>query len=217
MYCRESLRSLGPFFYTELKSFFFKKEVRLFAYTVPFGRLRYIFEQEFRDKFLQYFNERNMDGRPIPRIVRDYIYQRAEDVPALSSFGTELDNFDVENTVNARLLHNNFGQPTKCHDFNVTIGAHRKGVASFDVINTLNISAMSYGAINWKAAESLSNGAAGVNFVNTGEGGFGPHGVAGNDTVFQFGTGKIGAGESVTLNDGRKTRKHVIGKCILVT
>ncbi len=104
----------------------------------PLGRIRYIFEQEFRDKFLQYFNERNIDGRPIPRIVRDYIYQRAKDVAAISSFGSELDNSDVENTVNARLLHNNFGQPSKCNDFKSTIGEHRKEVKPFDVINTMN-------------------------------------------------------------------------------
>jgi len=34
----------------------------------PLGRMRYVFEQEFRDKFLQYFNERNTDGRPIPEL-----------------------------------------------------------------------------------------------------------------------------------------------------
>lgn len=173
----------------------------------PMGRARYIFEQEFRDKFLQYFNERNMDGRPIPRIVRDYIYQRAKNVPAISSFGSELDNFDVENTVNARLLHNNFGQPSECTEYRVTVGGQREGVRPFDVLNTMNVSAMSYGSLNWKAAEALSNGAKDVAFVNTGEGGYGPHGVAGNDTVFQIGTGKFGVGDSVTLPGGKTTRK----------
>lgn len=201
------LTIIGGLLLYGFEEFFLQKRSTIVRIYGPLGRLRYLFEMEFRDKFLQYFNERNTDGRPIPRIVRDYIYQRAKDVPALSSFGTELDNFDVENTVNARLLHNNFGQPSKCHEFRVTVGEHRKEVAPFDVINTMNVSAMSYGAINWKSAESLSNGAAGVAFVNTGEGGFGPHGVGGNDTVFQLGTGKFGAGETVTLDDGTETRK----------
>ena len=190
-----------------IKELFLQKHHSIVRIYGPLGRLRYIFEQEFRDKFLQYFNERNIDGRPIPRIVRDYIYQRSKDVPALSSFGTELDNFDVDNTVNARILHNNFGQPSDCNEFSLTIGEKREEIKPFDVINTINISAMSYGAINWKAAESLSNGAKDVAFVNTGEGGFGPHGVAGNDTVFQLGTGKFGAGESVTLSGGKQSRK----------
>ncbi|MGF1670676.1 MAG: glutamate synthase-related protein [Balneolaceae bacterium] len=197
----------GGFILYGIEELFLQKKSTIVRIYGPLGRLRYIFEQEFRDKFLQYFNERNMDGRPIPRIVRDYIYQRAKDVPAISSFGTELDNFDVENTVNARLLHNNFGQPAHCREFKVTVGEHRKAIRPFDVINTLNISAMSYGALNWKAAESLSNGAAGVAFVNTGEGGFGPHGVAGNDTVFQIGTGKFGVGKKIILDDGTETRK----------
>lgn len=198
---------IGALLLYGLEELYLQKHHAIVRIYGPFGRLRYIFEQEFRDKFLQYFNERNTDGRPIPRIVRDYIYQRSKDVPALSSFGTELDNFDVENTVNARILHNNFGQPADCREFSVTIAGNRKGIRHFDVINTMNISAMSYGAINWKAAEALSNGSKGVAFVNTGEGGFGPHGVAGNDTVFQLGTGKFGAGETATLPGGKQTRK----------
>ncbi|MFU8813607.1 MAG: glutamate synthase-related protein, partial [Balneolaceae bacterium] len=198
---------IGALAFYGIEELFLQRRSAIVRIYGPLGRVRYIFEQEFRDKFLQYFNERNMDGRPIPRVVRDYIYQRAKDVAAISSFGSELDNFDVENTVNARLLHNNFGQPAECNDFKVTIGEHRTGVKPFDVINTMNVSAMSYGSLNWKAAESLSNGANGVAFVNTGEGGYGPHGVAGNDTVFQIGTGKFGVGESVTLNGGTQTRK----------
>jgi len=73
----------------------------------PFGRLRYLFENVFRDKYLQYFNETNTDGRPIPKIVRDYIYQKAKGYKSMSSFGTELDIYDSENTTYARILHRN--------------------------------------------------------------------------------------------------------------
>lgn len=163
----------------------------------PMGRLRYLFETEFRDKFLQYFNERNMDGRPIPRIVRDYIYQKAKTIKPLTSFGTELDNYDPENTTGARILHYNFGgepegEETPAH-FEVVIGEHREGVRPFVVHNTLNVSGMSFGSINQRSCEALSLGAKGVAYVNTGEGGYGPHGIAGNDVVFQLGTGKFGA------------------------
>jgi glutamate synthase domain-containing protein 2 len=172
----------------------------------PVGRLRYIFEAEFRDKYLQYFNETDKDGRPIPRIVRNYVYQKAHGVLSLTSFGTELDTFDINNTIHARLLHSNFGPVKKPGTFEVEIGTKREGVRPFIVHNTLNVSAMSYGSINRKAAETISIGAKGVAYVNTGEGGYGPHGVAGNDVVFQIGSGKFGVGDTATLPDGTPTR-----------
>lgn len=163
----------------------------------PVGRLRYLFEREFRDKFLQYFNETNTDGRPIPRIVRDYVYQTSKGIKPLASFGTELDNFDYESTPSARVLHYNFGDAVAPPSFEVEIGAHRENVRTFVVRNVVNVSGMSYGSINWKAAECISIGARDTAFVNTGEGGYGPHGVAGNDVVFQIGTGKFGCGRSL--------------------
>ena len=171
----------------------------------PLGRLRYVFENVFRDKYLQYFNETNTDGRPMPKIVRDYIYQKAKGVKSLTSFGTELDIYDPENTANTRLLHSNFGitsEPT----YGVTVGKHRKNVRPFKIKNSINISAMSYGAINYRAAECLSLGAKDVAYVNTGEGGCGPHAVAGNDVIWQLGTGKFGAGKDATLPNGEATR-----------
>ena len=174
----------------------------------PFGRARYIVEDLVRDKYLQYFNETNTDGRPIPKIVRDYIYQKAHDVKALSSFGTELDNYDIENTANARILHRNFpGKVDHNGSYAVEIGAGRDGVQPYTVKNVLNISAMSFGSLNYRACEAMSIGSKDLCYVNTGEGGFGPHGCSGNDVVFQMGTGKFGVGDSVTLDDGTPTRK----------
>jgi glutamate synthase domain-containing protein 2 len=171
----------------------------------PIGRLRYIFEDVFRDKYLQYFNETNTDGRPMPKIVRDYIYQKAKGLKSLSSFGTELDIYDPENTAYTRLLHANFGAHTN-PSYGVTVGEHRENVKPFKIVNTMNISAMSYGALNYRAAECLSLGAKDVAFVNSGEGGVGPHAVAGNDVIWQLGTGKFGAGKEATLPNGTPTR-----------
>lgn len=179
-----------------LKELFIQDDHAIVRIYGPFGRLRYIFENLFRDKYLQYFNESNTDGRPMPRIVRDYVYQKAHDVKAFSSFGTELDNFDFDNSVHGRLLHRNFPGQFDDPNFLVTIGEKRKGVRPFAVRNTVNVSAMSYGSINYRSAESLSIGAKGVAYVNTGEGGYGPHGVAGNDVVFQLGTAKFGVGDN---------------------
>ncbi len=172
----------------------------------PLGRIRYLFEDTFRDKYLQYFNESNTNGRPIPRIVRDYIYQKAKAIKPIASFGTELDDFDFENTAQSHLLHRNFPGSVKKASYEVVIGEKREGVRPFTVKNSINVSAMSYGSINWKAAECISIGAKDVAYVNTGEGGYGPHGVAGNDTVFQIGTGKFGIGKEGVLNDGTPAR-----------
>ena len=172
----------------------------------PLGRIRYIFENVFRDKYLQYFNETNTDGRPIPKIVRDYIYQKSKGVKALSSFGTELDIYDTENTTLARLLHRNFPAEVKSMSYEAIAGEKRPGVKPFIIKNTINVSGMSFGAINHRACETLSLGAKNVAYVNTGEGGYGPHGVAGNDVVWQIGTGKFGAGKHSTLSNGEATR-----------
>lgn len=172
----------------------------------PLGRIRYLFEDTFRDKYLQYFNESNTNGRPIPRIVRDYIYQKAKAIIPIASFGTELDEFDFENTARSHILHRNFPGTVKKASYEVIIGEKRNDVRPFKVKNTINVSAMSYGSINWKAAECISIGAKDVAYVNTGEGGYGPHGVAGNDTVFQIGTGKFGVGKEGVLNDGTPAR-----------
>lgn len=172
----------------------------------PFGRVRYLFEDTFRDKYLQYFNESNTNGRPIPRIVRDYIYQKAKDLKPFAGFGTELDEFDLENTAQSHILHRNFPGETEQESYGLVIGEGRPDIIPFQVKNTVNVSAMSYGSINWKAAECISIGAKDVCYVNTGEGGYGPHGVAGNDVVFQIGTGKFGVGRDGALNDGTPTR-----------
>lgn len=172
----------------------------------PLGRLRYLFERELRDKYLQYFNETNTSGRPIPRIVRDYIYQKSKSIKPLSSFGTELDPDDSDTSSGCRVLHRNFPGSIGEPGYEVVVGEKRKGVKPFYVRNVINVSAMSYGSINYKAAESLSIGARGLAYVNTGEGGYGPHGVGGNDVVFQIGTAKYGVGDEIRQNDGTSTR-----------
>ena len=175
----------------------------------PLGRARYIVEDLVRDKYLQYFNENNTDGRPIPKIVRDYIYQKAHGLKSISSFGTELDNQDVENTAQARVLHRNFRSniPATPASFAVEVGRMRPNVRPFVVKNSVNISGMSYGSMNYRACEAMSIGSKDLCYVSTGEGGYGPHGIAGNDVIFQIGTGKFGVGENAVLHDGTPTRK----------
>lgn len=197
---------LGAIFIFSVREMFVQDDRTLIRIYGPMGRIRYLFEDTFRDKYLQYFNETNTNGRPIPRIVRDYIYQKAKHIKPIASFGTELDMFDLENTAQSHILHRNFPGEQRKAGYGVMIGEKRPGVRPFKVSNIINVSAMSYGSINWKAAECISIGAKDVAYVNSGEGGYGPHGVAGNDVVFQIGTGKFGVGKDAVLNDGTPTR-----------
>lgn len=196
----------AAFIIFSIRELFVQDDRTLIRIYGPLGRIRYLFEDTFRDKYLQYFNESNTNGRPIPRIVRDYIYQKAKAIKPIASFGTELDDFDFENTAQSHILHRNFPGSVKKASYEVIVGEKREGVRPFIVKNSINVSAMSYGSINWKAAECISIGAKDIAYVNTGEGGYGPHGVAGNDAVFQIGTGKFGVGKEGVLNDGTKAR-----------
>jgi len=200
------LLTAAAFLIFSIRELFVQDDRTLIRIYGPLGRVRYLFEDTFRDKYLQYFNETNTNGRPIPRIVRDYIYQKAKKIKPIASFGTELDEFDLENTAQSHLLHRNFPGTAKEASYEVIIGENREGVRPFTVKNSINVSAMSYGSINWKVAECISIGAKDVAYVNTGEGGYGPHGVAGNDTVFQIGTGKFGVGKEGHTNDGKRIR-----------
>jgi glutamate synthase domain-containing protein 2 len=55
-----------------------------------FGRLRYVLE-ELRPKMYQYFIESDTDGKPINRVDRSTIYQRAKNELETIPFGTQLD------------------------------------------------------------------------------------------------------------------------------
>ena len=52
------------------------------------GRLRYVFEV-LRPKLYQYFIESDLDGRPINRISRAVVYQRAKGMRDTVPFGTQ--------------------------------------------------------------------------------------------------------------------------------
>lgn len=54
------------------------------------GSLRYLME-DLRPKIYQYFVESDIDGRPINRVDRSTIYQRAKKENDTMPFGTKLD------------------------------------------------------------------------------------------------------------------------------
>ncbi|MEV3855884.1 FMN-binding glutamate synthase family protein [Streptomyces sp. NPDC050095] len=152
------------------------------------GHLRFLMES-LRPEMQQYFIERNYDGRPYDRDVRNIVYERAKAQEAEEPFGTERDVYEegYEYLVPSMMPVDTPEAPPR-----VRIGgpdcAHPYDMA------LLNVSAMSFGALSANAIRALNKGAALGGFAHdTGEGGLSEHHLAhGGDLVWEIGTGYFG-------------------------
>ncbi len=154
------------------------------------GRTRFAAEW-MRPKVYQYFVEPDHEGRPIPRIFRNIIYQRAKQVTDTTPFGTQIDLY-----AEGYEWMNHSIAPIDSHTLNqdprVVIGGpeckHPYSCSLF------NVSAMSFGSLSKNAIMALNGGAAIGNFAhNTGEGGISPyHNKFNGDLIYQIGTGYFG-------------------------
>jgi glutamate synthase domain-containing protein 2 len=155
------------------------------------GRARYWME-DLRPKLYQYFIESDIDGRPINRIDRNTIYQRAKKVTDTMPFGTQLDVYAEGYEWMSHSI-----APADFHHLNpsprVIIG--NKDCAQPYSASILNVSAMSFGSLSANAVEALNGGAKLGGFAhNTGEGGISSYHLAeGGDLIWQIGTGYFGA------------------------
>src|SRR6218665_120743 len=152
-----------------------------------FGRARWLMEA-LRPKLYQYFIESDTDGRPINRIDRSTVYQRAKLQTDTMPFGTQL-NVYAEGY--EWMTHSivPLGHEDVIHDPKVIIG--NKDCKQPYACSVLNVSAMSYGSLSKNAIEALNGGAKIGGFShNTGEGGLSPyHLKQGGDLIWQIGTG----------------------------
>ena len=178
-----------------------KKHALLINFPV-FGWGRYLMEV-LRPKIYQYFVESDIDGRPISRIHRSLVYQRAKGEIATTPFGTQL---NVESVGYEWMNHSISARDMKdlSSDLRTTIGGpdcDQKYNASI-----LNISAMSFGSLSKNAIEALNKGAKFGNFAhNTGEGGISPYHLKhGGDLIWQIGTGYFGCRDK----DGKFSPSH---------
>ena len=154
------------------------------------GRLRYWME-DIRPKIYQYFVESDTDGKPINRIDRSSIYQRAKLETDTMPFGTQL---DVYAEGYEWIMHSISPKDFNKLDTNprVTFG-NKDCLQPYDG-SIFNVSAMSYGSLSSNAIEALNGGAKIGNFAhNTGEGGISPYHLKhGGDLIWQIGTGYFG-------------------------
>ena len=155
------------------------------------GRGRYVME-ELRPKLYQYFIESDTNGRPISRVFRSVVYQRAKNKKDTTPFGTQLAVYEegyewMNHSIGALDPH------LLSDDPRVIIGGPDcKQPYSASV---LNIGAMSYGSLSRAAVEALNGGAQIGSFAhNTGEGGISPyHKAFRGDLIYQIGTGYFGS------------------------
>lgn len=154
------------------------------------GRVRYWME-DIRPKMYQYFIESDIDGRPVSRIDRSTIYQRAKKQMDTMPFGTQLDVYQegyewLSHSISPLDFH------SLNHDPRILIG--NKDCKQPYSASVLNVSAMSFGALSGNAVEALNAGAKIGGFAhNTGEGGISPHHLKnGGDLIWQIGTGYFG-------------------------
>lgn len=170
------------------------------------GRLRWLMEA-MRPKLYQYFVESDTDGRPINRIDRSTIYQRAKKELDTMPFGTQFNVYEegyewMTHSIAPKDFHK------LNHDPRVMVG--NKDCKQPYSCSVLNISAMSFGSLSSAAVEALSSGAKIGGFAhNTGEGGISTyHAKGGGDLIWQIGTGYFGARDDDGNFDVEKYRAN---------
>lgn len=170
------------------------------------GHFRYMFE-EIRPEINQYFIESNTDGAPFSREQRSLVYQRAKRVRDTIPFGTQR---DVYETGYEWVNHSIMPQHPTDAEMRVIIGG--PDCTQPYSASRLNISAMSYGALNMRAVQALNLGAKQGGFYhNSGEGGVADHHLChGGDVVWQIGTGYFGC----RTPDGRFDRAMFASRAV---
>ncbi len=160
------------------------------------GRMRYLLEA-IRPEIMQYFVETDTQGRPINRIFRTLVYQRAKKVNDTTPFGTQVDVYRagyewMDHSMYVQNVFNKHESPK------IIIGG--TSCKKPYTASLLNISAMSFGSLSKNAIMALNKGAKIGGFAhNTGEGGISPYHIEhGGDLIWQIGTAYFGC----RTNDG---------------
>ncbi len=154
------------------------------------GNIRYILEK-IRPEIMQYFVETDLDGRPINRIFRSLIYERAKKVNDTTPFGTQ---YDVYRVGYEFMTHSIYAKSINTYDIDPRVRVGGKDCKKPYTASILNISAMSFGSLSKNAILALNGGAKAGSFANnTGEGGISPYHLQnGGDLIWQIGTGYFG-------------------------
>jgi glutamate synthase domain-containing protein 2 len=151
------------------------------------GHVRYLMER-IRPEIQQYFIETNIDAFPVEREMRSLVYRRSKSELETQPLGTQRDVYQVgyEWASHSMAAHHAPEEPPR-----ISIGGER--CRQPYGASLLNVSAMSYGALSWRAVQALNRGAKLGGFAhNTGEGGIADEHLEGGDLIWQIGTGYFG-------------------------
>jgi glutamate synthase domain-containing protein 2 len=145
----------------------------------------------------QYLYANDREETPYNRITRNWVYATSHGKRNTIGFGSQEDMERVGSFIALPATFTNTASK-RGEDFGTTyekiIGA-RTGVANpYTLTHFIHISAMSFGALSFRAHAALNKGAKAAGILhNTGEGGLAPcHEYGGGDLVFQLGTAKYG-------------------------
>jgi len=144
----------------------------------------------------QYLFLNDQEETPYNRITRNWVYQTSAGVRNTIGFGSQIDMDNVGTTIIMPATFTNANSKTgeeTGHAYRKVIGEHT-GVEPVILNHFVHISAMSYGALSYRAHAALNLGAkmAGI-MHNTGEGSLAPcHEYGKGDLIFQIGTAKYG-------------------------
>tara|TARA_B100000767_G_scaffold272120_1_gene299155 strand:- start:1597 stop:3126 length:1530 start_codon:yes stop_codon:yes gene_type:complete len=154
------------------------------------GHFRYLLES-IRPEIMQYFVETDTQGRPINRMFRSLIYQRAKDVTDTVPFGTQM---DVYRSGYEWMDHSMYAIDESKIDTKPRVNVGSKDCSQPYSASLLNVSAMSYGSLSKNAVLALNKGCKIGGFAqNTGEGSISPfHLESEGDLIWQIGTGYFG-------------------------
>lgn len=163
------------------------------------GHIRYLLE-EVGPEMRQYWVATDKEELPFNRDERRWVYSTSKQENTTFGFGTNEKLYEIGYPV---LKHSAFPILSKDADYFrgdktqipclKIIGENHKRQKTYRPPSIINISAMSYGALGYKAVTALNRGAYLANcFHNTGEGGFTPYHTNGADVVWQIGTGYFG-------------------------
>ena len=154
------------------------------------GNFRYLLEK-VRPEIMQYFVETDTEGKPINRLYRSLIYQRAKKETSTRPFGTQSDVYGagyewIDHSIYAA------NPQDLAREQRVMVGG--KDCLKPYSASRLNISAMSFGSLSKNAVLAMNAGARIGGFAqNTGEGGLSPyHLQPGGDLIWQIGTAYFG-------------------------
>lgn len=146
--------------------------------------------------FRQYMFSNDTEETPYNRLTRNWIYQTSRGKRNTIGFGSQIDMDQVGSTIILPATFTNLASKTgeeTGRSYKKVIGLHT-GVKPVTMEHFVCISAMSFGALSFRAHAALNLGAKRAGIMhNCGEGGLAPcHEYGGGDLIFQIGTAKYG-------------------------